>query len=292
MSLRRRTAELAARAIAGGLNALGGTRPLERLMMMVGERLRLDEAVVLTRHGPLRFCAANEVTHDRVETLFTKEPETIAWIDGLGGGVLYDLGANVGTYALYAALSGDFDAVIALEPESQNFARLNYNIALNRLDGKVTAYPIAVSDRSRLDLLHLSALRAGGANHTLGAALDFNGNPRKTPFRQGAVSYSLDDLIATHAPPFPNHIKIDVDGLEPEIVAGASKTLSDPRVRSLLIEINEALPKAMGIVETLRSLGFDARRNDHARMSDDTEYGRLYNYVFVRGAARRESPCS
>lgn len=283
-TLKRRTAEFASAAIAGGLNALSSVPVLDKLMVMVGERLRVDEASVPTRYGALRFSAANEVTRHRVETFFTKEPETIAWIEGLDGGTLYDLGANVGTYSLYAAMSGKVERVVALEPESQNFALLNRNISLNRLDGKVTAYPIAASDRSRLDLLHLSALYSGGANHSLGAGVDFNGKPRETPFRQGAVSYTLDDFIAAHQPPFPNHIKIDVDGLEPEIIAGAAKTLADRRVRSLLIEINEDLPSAMGIVTTLEACGFKAVKKPHASMFDGGPYDRLYNYIFSRAA--------
>lgn len=281
-TLKRRVADLAACTIAASLNALGRGPALGKLMILVAERLRIDEMAVATRYGPLRFSAANVVTRHRVETFFTKEPETLAWIDGLDGGVLYDLGANVGTYALYAALSGKVSTVVAFEPESQNFALLNRNIALNRLDGKVTAYPIAASDRSRLDLLHLSALYSGGANHSLGAGVDFNGVARETPFRQGAVSYSLDALIAAHGPPFPNHIKIDVDGLEPEIIAGAAKTLADRRVRSLLIEINEKLPSAMSIVATLKDLGFKAVKNPHAGMFDGGPYEHLYNYVFTR----------
>lgn len=281
-TLKRRAAEAAARTIAGGLNALSSAAALDKLMVLVGERLRVGEASVTTRYGKLRFAAANEVTRHRVETFFIKEPETLAWIDGLDGGVLYDLGANVGTYALYAALSGKVSHVVALEPESQNFALLNRNISLNGLDAKVTAYPLAACDRSRLDTLHLSELYAGGANHSLGAGVDFNGKPRRTPFRQGAVACSLDELIEAHAPPFPNHVKIDVDGLEPEIIAGAARTLADLRVRSLLIEINEGLPAAMGIVSTLKDLGFKASRNPHAAMFDGGPYDRLYNYVFTR----------
>lgn len=284
--LKRKTAELASRVLAGGLNALGSLSPLNRLMLMTGRDLRLDQASVATPFGPLRFHAANEVTLHRVETFFTKEPETIAWIDSLDGGVLYDIGANVGTYSLYAALSGKASQAFSFEPESQNYALLNRNIALNALDDKVTAFNIPLSDRTHLDRLHLSVLDAGAANHSLGASVDYNGRPRPETFRQGAVSFSLDDFIATFSPPFPNHLKLDVDGIEPAIIAGAKRTLADARVKSLLIEINEDLPEAMGIVATLKSLGFTATKNDHARMFDGGPYDHLYNYVFRRPAAR------
>ena len=280
--MKRKAAELAARGLAGAVNALGRVPPLKRLLLMTGERLRVDEGRVPTRWGELRFAAPNEVTQHRVESFHEKEPETLAWIDELDGGALYDVGANVGTYSLYAALSGKVEQVIALEPESQNYAALNRNIALNGQDGKIAAYNVAASDRTRLDRLHLSTVATGYANHNFGASRDYNRQDRVSAFRQGAVSYTLDDFIAAFGAPFPRHIKVDVDGLEPEIIKGAAKTIADPRLKSLLIEINEALPEFMAIVETLKKAGFSATRNDHARMFDAGPYDRLFNYVFRR----------
>ena len=39
--------------------------------------------------------------------------------------------------------------------------------------------------------------------------------------------------------PFPNHIKIDVDGNEPLIVKGMKDTLKDKRLKSVLIELSD-----------------------------------------------------
>jgi precorrin-6B methylase 2 len=66
----------------------------------------------------------------RVETLYTKEPETIAWIDRfLPHSMLWDFGANVGTYTIYAAKKGH--SVVAIEPSSREWELLKRNIELN-----------------------------------------------------------------------------------------------------------------------------------------------------------------
>ena len=49
-----------------------------------------------------------------------------------------DIGANVGMYSIWAAVTRDI-SVISIEPESQNYAVLNKTILLNNLKDKVTA---------------------------------------------------------------------------------------------------------------------------------------------------------
>jgi hypothetical protein len=54
----------------------------------------------------------------------------------------------------------------------------------------------------------------------------------------------------------PNHIKIDVDGIEPKVIAGAKETLQSQELRSLMIEINDDLPDDLEMIFYLESLGF------------------------------------
>lgn len=66
----------------------------------------------------------------RVDTFWSKEPETIRWIDSLRVGiVLIDIGANIGIYSLYAAYRGH--DVLAIEPSSGNYRALTRNIERN-----------------------------------------------------------------------------------------------------------------------------------------------------------------
>src|SRR6202034_877959 len=70
-------------------------------------------------------------------------PEMLTWRRALGDGDLFiDVGANVGTYTLWAAEHGA--EVIALEPAADTFALLRENIALNH--SEVTALQVAAGD--------------------------------------------------------------------------------------------------------------------------------------------------
>lgn len=174
----------------------------------------------------------------RVATYATKEPGTLDWIDRIvkPGDVFFDVGANIGQYGIYAALrNGSATRVFCFEPESTNYAALNANIALNALSSVVTSYPIAIADQARLDVLHVHrALAAGEALHQVGTAP----SDGLWAHAQGTVTMSLDDLVFGYRLPCPTHIKIDVDGLEPQIIAGAARLLGDERLESVLVEIS------------------------------------------------------
>ena len=56
--------------------------------------------------------------------------------------------------------------------------------------------------------------------------------------------------------PLPDHIKIDVDGLEHRVVEGMSETLRHPGLKTVLIEINFDNPKNIAIIDRMASLGW------------------------------------
>jgi FkbM family methyltransferase len=231
----------------------------------------------------LLFHTPNHVTVWRVQTLLTKEPDTIAWIGELGGDdVLFDVGANVGMYSILAAKTRGA-RVLAFEPESQNYAILNRNIYLNGLDRLVQAYCVAIADRAGFDRLYLSVFRAGDACHSFGAPLDQNNREREVLFAQGCVSATIDELIAGAGMPMPTHIKIDVDGLEHAVIAGAQRTIRDPRLRSVLVEINTGLDEHWDVIDQLLAAGFDysAEQAEQARRTSGPFEG-VGNYVFRR----------
>src|SRR6266446_5011490 len=96
-----------------------------------------------TRYGPIRFYCPTGFCVWRTQTLLTKEPQTIAWIDAMEhGAILWDIGANVGCYSLYAAKRGL--RVIAFEPSAANYAVLIRNIRLNQMQLPIDAYCIAL----------------------------------------------------------------------------------------------------------------------------------------------------
>jgi FkbM family methyltransferase len=219
----------------------------------------------------------------RVDSLFTKEPSTIEWIAQFDADeVLVDVGANVGMYTVWAAKTRGV-RVFAFEPESQNYGLLNRNLMLNGLGGQVKAYCLALSDRPGFSELHLASLDPGASCHQLGEKVDFNHRPAEPKYSQGCVAARLDDLVRDGVVPPPHHVKIDVDGFEPKVIAGAAEVLQMPEMRSLLIEVNQNLPDHMAMVRELNEIGYQHDPAQVARVErKDGAFKGCAEYVFHR----------
>jgi FkbM family methyltransferase len=192
----------------------------------------------------------------RVESLHQKEPDTIAWIGGFAASdVLVDIGANVGMYTIWAAKTRGVK-VYAFEPESQNYALLNRNIFLNQLGGQAHAYCVALSDSTGYSDLHLSNFVVGGSCHTFDEKLNFQLKPFQPHFSQACFSTTLDSMIEQKVIPVPQHIKIDVDGIEHKVIEGCKKTLQRAELQSVLVELNTHLPEHNDIIAYMRGIGF------------------------------------
>lgn len=229
-----------------------------------------------SKYGELLYAIANDHTAWRVKTLYQKEPDTIAWIDGMSPGETFvDVGANMGIYTIYAAKRGL--NVIAFEPEAQNYALLTRSIIINELNAQ--AFCVALSDEWKPDWLYLSMFLPGGSCHTVGQDLDHRLEMRERPagtLRQGCLSVPLDDFSIT-----ADHIKIDVDGLEHKVIGGAPLTLG--KAKSVLIEINQKLPEHQRLIELMKGLGFTYNQEqvDKATRKEGT-FKDCGNWIFRR----------
>jgi len=229
------------------------------------------------------YATPSQMTRWRVDSIYDKEPWTLEWIASFKPGeIVVDCGANVGMSTLWAAATRR-TRVYAFEPEAQNYALLNRNIQLNGLKDLVKAYCIGLSDAEGLFDLHMADLRVGGSCHSVGEALDFEHKPLQAVFVQGCYASTLDSLVNSGAIPVPNHIKIDVDGFEPKVIAGARKTLARPEMKSLLIETNQNLRDHMEMVHELNVMGFkhDPAQVQRAERKSGTFEG-VAEYVFRR----------
>ena len=217
------------------------------------EAADLTELVLDGRRA--RFRTPNEMTRWRAKSLFDQEPVTIEWLRAMPqGAVLADIGANVGMYTVFAALRGV--QVVAFEPESANYALLNENLRLNRLGGQALALCAALSDRAGVERLYLSKADAGASCHSLGEQVGFDLKPRAAAFAQGALALRFDELVEAGQIPAPDYVKIDVDGFEHKVIRGMERTLRAGKARSLLVELNPALPEHRDIRSFLKTLGF------------------------------------
>jgi FkbM family methyltransferase len=205
----------------------------------VSERL-LPQHRVETRLGALILVSPHPQALQYPRDFETIEPETLDWIESFETPCrFWDIGANVGVFSLYAGLRPGID-VRAFEPAAASYAALCRNIQANDLSHAVQAYCVALSDRNQLSSLNLSGTNAGSVFNAFDSGEDCFGNEIEVVFRQGMVGFSVDGFRRLFGLPVPNYLKIDVDSTEERILAGASETLNDPDLRSVLIELEAA----------------------------------------------------
>lgn len=237
--------------------------------------------VQMANGDTLRMSIPNSMALWRARSFWEKEPETIAWIDGFGSrDTLLDVGANVGVFSLYAAKRGH--VVTSIEPEGANFALINTNIFLNGLGARITCFNLAFAEESKASHLYLSEFGAARALHTIGREENHRHERMQAAFRQGVWQFTLDEFVSKNADFFPNHIKIDVDGAESRIVSGATRTLADSRLKSVLIEINEELAEDIAIEKKLAAAGLKRVKREHSAMFATGEFSKTYNHIFER----------
>ena len=278
-------------AVIGALRCLAAPFP-RRVRLRVLRALRKGFAVegydidlkeVATPRGIIRFFCLGPLPAWRAETALTKEPETIDWIDGMAeGDVLYDIGANVGVYALYAAINRAVH-VLAFEPLAANYYLLNRNIEGNGLSDVATAYCLALTDTDQIGRFHAQDTAFGSALSSFGTHIEQHGQTHASDFEQGMVGMSLDSFIETYRPLFPTHLKIDVDGIEDRIIAGAANTLADARLKSISIELDTAKPDYCNRVSAqIEAAGLRFVGKFRAAMFDETPAASVYNFHFRR----------
>lgn len=203
-----------------------------------------------------------------------KEPWTTNWIEQFvkQGDVFYDIGANVGAYALIAAAVTQGKArIFAFEPSFSTFSALNRNVILNGYEKAVTCLPFALWSDTRLDVFNYRDIQSGAALHSVGGMPFGKGGESEPDARMKIAVFRLDDVIKQFGLPPPNHIKIDVDGGERHVLEGAAETLANPALRSVMIEISQTEPENnAGIHEIFARNGFVAGREISNERADQT----------------------
>jgi FkbM family methyltransferase len=181
------------------------------------------------------------------------------------GDLFVDVGANVGTYSVLASKICGASS-IAIEPDPGTTQSLCRNIALNAIDDIVEVVEAAVGASE------------GHSRFTVGLdTCNRVATAGDADVREVRV-VPLDKIIGTRQPAI---IKMDVEGFEAAVVAGASKTLER---RSLLAVLTET--DSGGVAETLCAAGFrPARYEPFTRALDvgaATSRGGAANALFVR----------
>lgn len=218
-------------------NLSAGRFVIEQLLTA---RMQIHQ-IVNHKEISLKFVVPNALCDYRVNSFSTKEPDTLEWIDAIPKkSVLWDIGANVGLYSVYAAKSRDA-RVFAFEPSVFNLELLARNIFLNQLQEQIVVLPLALSAISGPSLFRMSTTQWGGALSTFGEEYGQDGKILDNLFEYQICGMSIDNASTQLGLTLPNFIKIDVDGIEHLILSGAVAVLK--QVESVLIEINDDFPQ-------------------------------------------------
>lgn len=224
----------------------------------------------------------------RVCTLEVTEPETIAWLDAIPSeDTLWDIGANMGIFSLYAAIIRQL-RVFSFEPEATNYALLCRNIQLNDLSNRVTALCCGLSNTGGIQTLFKYCDFESSGINSVGEEVDAHLKPRKSLSKQTVITFSGDSLVDNNNFLPPQHIKIDVDGIEHLIISGLQQTLQN-HCKTLLIELNLNLQEHRAVVTLLKEYGFKT----HPQLTEDSRikdgyWKDMVNMVFSRDDTQLE----
>lgn len=258
---------------------------LSRLGQFV-ENALLEQAMTRTssvKHRDLElfFVTPNPLTKWRATTFSSKEPETLQWIDAMSEtDVFWDIGANVGVFSIYAAKRHNL-RVFSFEPSVFNLELLARNCNLNKVADHITIIPLALSENTKINKMRHTTTAWGGALSSFGTELLADGKIFDTVFEYSVPGISVDSLIEKNMLPPPNHVKIDVDGIEHLILRGAQRALFN--VKSVLVEVNEDFHEQIKFVtEVLEKSGLQLTGRYISPFSNSSEACRICNQIWER----------
>jgi FkbM family methyltransferase len=177
------------------------------------------------------FFLENSHCLQRYKTILTKEKKTIQWLNKIKQNeILWDIGANIGIYSLYASKIRNAK-VVCFEPMSNSYNTLIKNIEINALNKKILAYPVALGAVNEPGFSIYESNHSASARHVI-----TNNNIQ---LRKKFESIIILKPNFFKKLPKPTHIKIDTDGNEINILNNLNKILMSKYVKEICLEIEQ-----------------------------------------------------
>ncbi len=142
--------------------------------------------------------------------------------------VVWDVGANIGSFAVLARLDDRVDEVVCCEPDPENREILDMNLSLNR-GAPYRILPVALSDHTGQALLDQGPPTNRGMSRLIAS-----GDRKETTCI--VRCQTIDELVFEHKLPAPTLIKIDVEGWEREVLLGAQRVLRHLPPKAVIFE--------------------------------------------------------
>jgi FkbM family methyltransferase len=183
--------------------------------------------------------------------------------------VFWDVGANIGAISLVAA--GHCRSVVAFEPDPRSLERLRKNVGANGLRN-VEIVAGGLGFESGTATLYQAASSNTGMTSLVPGRAQVVGEQQVSVFR-------ADDLIARRPDIAPTVMKLDVEGGEDLVLAGATGLLRSGRLRTLVFEDRrdtDGRPASREVVERLAEAGY---RIEPFASSDVRAHDGMYNFL-------------
>lgn len=178
------------------------------------------------------------------------------------GRVFIDVGANIGDVSMHAAqiLKGK-GKVIALEPDPDNYKRLMANLAVNSFEN-IQPFNLGAGRSSGNYTIHSVSPGNAGMNRILPEG------DRRPDGRQITLT-TLDQLITELALSEIDLIKIDTEGFEMNVLAGAVRSI-ERFLPALFIEIDDNNLRQQGsnpreVVDFLQGFGYACLNSENGK---------------------------
>ena len=234
------------------------------------------------------FFIPNNITSERINTFFSKEPKTLEWIDNFEKKeslIFWDIGANIGLYSIYNAIKHPSSLTISFEPSSSNLRVLTRNISINNFEKNIKIIPNPLSNKENIfQTMNESHFIEGGALNTFGNNIDFRGKLFNPKMKYSILGTTIDYFIEKKILEVPDYIKIDVDGIEHLILKGSKNILKNEKIKSFNIEVNEKFQEQHDkIIDIMKENGFKfSHKYNDVKNSKINNTEDCYNYVFIR----------
>ncbi len=199
--------------------------------------------------------------YDCIALMGVYEAELTRRVQGLArrGGLMIDVGANVGYFTLVWLANNALNKVLAFEPAPLVIPYLEENLRTNSVGTRVTVLTCAASARdgvARFNSISDSPTgwgRLASPSETVGAV----GNDIQTVRLDSVIA--KDERVA--------FLKIDVEGSESEVLDGALHLLDSRRVEHIYVEVNKPGARSLGHPESraldiLSTAGYKLSRLD------------------------------
>ena len=237
----------------------------------------------------IKFFCPNQLVKWRVDTYFTKEPETLEWIDSFKKKenlIFWDIGGNIGLYSIYNAVKNPNSLTIVFEPSSSNLRVLSRNISINNLEKNIKIISMPLTNKENIfQEMNEGKFIEGGALNSFGEKFDFEGKEFKSTMKYSLLGTTMNYFLENSILDIPDYIKIDVDGIEHFILEGGDKFLKNEKIKSLSVELNENFKKqydkVLSLMERFNFKFLNKKRND-TFFSEKNKFNKTYNYIFVK----------